>query len=345
MRDVVALAWELVAIDSVSGREGPVMEHVADLLVRGGWAVERQEVTPGRDNVWATRRGGGVTLSTHLDTVPPFIGPSLDDERLWGRGACDAKGIAAAMICAAERLAEKGEERIDLLFVVGEEAGSDGAVAANELPATSRALINGEPTEGRLASGAKGSLRVRVDTAGVAAHSAYPGRGRSAIDAMVRLLSDLHAVPLPEDPELGSTTVNVGMLEGGSAANVVPAACSAELLVRLVGDDRPVRSALDAWAAGRATLTYGAHVPAVRYFVPEGFEAMPVAFTTDAPLLSAWGRAVLYGPGSIHRAHRPDESIELDALRAGVDGYERLARALLASPPEPVSAETTGSPA
>jgi len=330
MLDVVSLTEELVAIPSVSGDEAAVVDHVSELLGTLGWTVQRQEVAPGRDNLWATRAGHGVTLSTHLDTVPPFIPPRIEGDRLYGRGSCDAKDIAAAMICAAERLAAEGEDRVDLLFVVGEEAGSDGAMAANHLPATSSALINGEPTEGRLASGAKGSMRALVETEGEAAHSAYPERGRSAIDAMVGLLSSLNDLALPVDPDLGATTVNVGTIEGGSAANVIPAECRAELLVRLVGEDAPVREALDAWAKGRASVHYSALVPATRFRTVDGFEIAPVSFTTDAPLLDRWGQALLFGPGSIHHAHRPDEHIDLTELRDSVNTYERLVRSLLA---------------
>ena len=234
------------------------------------------------------------------------------------------------MICAAERLAREGEERVDLLFVVGEEAGSDGALAANELPTTTTALINGEPTEGRLASGAKGSLRALVETKGEAGHSAYPELGRSAIDAMVRLLSTLGDLVLPHDPDLGQTTINVGTIEGGSAANVIPAECRAELLVRLVGEDEAVRASLDAWANGEASVHYSALVPATRFKTVDGFEVAPVSYTSDAPLLDRWGEALLFGPGSIHHAHRPDEHIDLGELRESVNTYERLVRSLLA---------------
>ena len=177
MTDVVALAAELLAIQSTSGAEAGAVDFVSRWLVARGWNVELQEVAPGRANVWASRSGQGVTLSTHLDTVPPYVSPRLDGNRLYGRGACDAKGIAAAMMAAAEQLAEEGEHRVDLLFVVGEEKNSDGARAANHLPATSRWLINGEPTESKLASGAKGSQRVIVRTRGRAAHSAYAHLG------------------------------------------------------------------------------------------------------------------------------------------------------------------------
>src|SRR5919112_3552756 len=200
MTDVVALAAELLAIQSSSGGEGQAVDFVSRWLVRRGWSVTVQEVSPGRGNVWATRAGGGVTLSTHLDTVPPYYPPRLEGTRLYGRGSCDAKGIAAAMLAAADRLALAGEERVDVLLVVGEEKGSDGARAANQLPATSRYLVNGEPTESRLASGAKGSLRVTVRTSGREAHSAYAHLGRSAIEPLMELLPTLRALSLPTDP-------------------------------------------------------------------------------------------------------------------------------------------------
>src|SRR5215218_164248 len=227
MTDVVALCAELLSIKSPTGGEGEVVEFVSRRLVSRGWNVTVQEVTPGRGNVWASRSGGGVTLSTHLDTVPPYVPPKMDGERLYGRGACDAKGIAAAMLAAADRLTESGEDRVDLLLVVGEEKGSDGARAANHLPATSRFLINGEPTESRLASGAKGSLRVTVRTRGRAAHSAYSHLGSSAIKPMLDLLPTVDRLPLPTDPVLGETTVNVGTIQGGTEANIVAESCEA----------------------------------------------------------------------------------------------------------------------
>jgi len=330
MIDVTALAAELVAIPSVAGSEQTVVDRVARLLVGLGWNVGVHEVTPGRGNVWASRRGGGVTLSTHLDTVPPFLPPRVEDGRLYGRGSCDAKGIAAAMICAAERLAASGEDRVDLLFVVGEEAGSDGARAAAQLPATSRFLVNGEPTEGRLASGSKGSQRVMVRTRGQAAHSAYPELGRSAITPMLGLLGELDDMAWPEDPVLGRSTVNIGLIHGGTAANVVPEACEAEMMVRLVGDVAPVREALTKWARGRAELSFGSHIPPQHFHVLEGFETAPVAYTSDIPILSPrWGTPLLFGPGSIHVAHTPHEHVELRALHDSVDAYERIARSLL----------------
>jgi acetylornithine deacetylase len=331
MTDVVALAAELLTIESTSGGEGKVVDFVSRWLVARGWSVSLQQVTPGRANVWATRAGGGVTLSTHLDTVPPFVAPRLEDGKLYGRGACDAKGIAAAMLAAADRLSDAGEHRVDLLFVVGEEAGSDGARAANRLPATSRFLINGEPTESRLASGAKGSLRVTLRTAGREAHSAYPHLGQSAIEPLVQLLATLPSVEFPSDPQLGPTTVNIGVIRGGSAGNVIPASAEAELMVRVPGDVALVRATIERWVGDRAQIEYGSHIPAQRFHTVPGFEIAPVAYTSDIPLLGRWGTPLLFGPGSIHVAHTPDEAISVAELRASVDVYERLTRSLLAA--------------
>ena len=331
MTDVVALAAELLAIQSPTGDEGGAVDFVARWLVARGWNVTVQEVTPGRGNVWASRRGGGVTLSTHLDTVPPYVAPRLDGDRLYGRGACDAKGIVAAMLVAADRLASAGEDRVDLLFVVGEEKGSDGARAANNLPATSRFLVNGEPTESSLASGAKGSQRVTVRTRGREAHSAYPELGRSAIVPMLELLPTIQSLALPTDPVLGATTVNIGTIRGGTEANIIPALAEAELMIRLVGDVAPVRAAVERWADGRAELEFGSYIPTQRFHTIDGFTIAPVAYTSDIPLLGRWGTPLLFGPGSIHVAHTPDEHISVRELRASVDVYERLVRSLLAA--------------
>ena len=329
MTDVVALCAELLSIQSPTGGEGAIVAFVSRRLVSRGWNVTVQEVTPGRGNIWASRGGGAVTLSTHLDTVPPYVSPKLEGDRLFGRGACDAKGIAAAMLAAADRLAESGEDRVDLLFVVGEEKGSDGARAANHLPATSRFLINGEPTESRLASGAKGSLRVTVRTRGEEAHSAYPHLGRSAIDPMLELLPTIRSLALPTDPVLGETTVNIGTIRGGTEANIIPGLCEAELMFRLVGDVTPVKASIERWAADRAEIDYGSYIPAQHFHVVSGFDVGPVAYTSDIPLLGRWGTPLLFGPGSIHVAHTPNEFIDVRELRDSVHTYERLVRSLL----------------
>jgi acetylornithine deacetylase len=331
MTDVVALAAELLAIQSPTGAEQGAVDFVSSWLVTRGWNVNLQEVSRGRANVWASRNGGGVTLSTHLDTVPPYVAPRLDGDRLFGRGACDAKGIAAAMMVAAEELAREGEERIDLLLVVGEEKGSDGARAANRLPATSRFLINGEPTESKLASGAKGSLRVTVRTKGRAAHSAYSHLGASAIEPMLEFLPTVKRLPLPTDPVLGETTVNIGTIRGGTEANVVPESCESEMMFRLVGEVEPLKKTILEWARGKAEVEFGSTIPAQHFHTIDGFEVAPVAYTSDIPLLGRWGTPLLFGPGSIHVAHTPDEYIDVRELRAAVDAYRRMVRALLAT--------------
>ncbi|HEX5408935.1 MAG TPA: M20/M25/M40 family metallo-hydrolase [Gemmatimonadaceae bacterium] len=329
MTDVVALAAELMGIHSPSGDEGRAVDFVAGWLVSRGWNVTVQEVTPGRGNVWASRRGGGVTLSTHLDTVPPFVKPSLSGDRLRGRGACDAKGITAAMLAAAEALTADHEERVDLLFVIGEEKGSDGARAANHLPATSRFLINGEPTDSKLATGAKGSLRVTVRTTGRAAHSAYPQLGTSAIHPLLDLLPALRKLALPSDPVLGETTMNIGTIHAGTEANIIPDRAEAELMFRLVGEASDVRRLLEGAVKGRAELEYGSCIPAQRFHTIPGMPAAPVAFTTDIPLLDRWGTPLLFGPGSIQVAHTADEYVDVGELRDAVGAYVRLVRTLL----------------
>ncbi|MBM4185281.1 MAG: aspartate kinase [Gemmatimonadetes bacterium] len=329
--DVVELATQLIAIPSLSGHEHAVTDFVIDLLAARGWEVRTQPVSAGRVNVWATRGTGDVTLSTHLDTVPHFFPPRRENGNLFGRGACDAKGIAAAMLCAAQRLADEGEDRVDLLFVVGEELRSDGARAAAALPATSRWLVNGEPTESKLVSASKGSLRLILRTRGQEAHSAYPELGSSAVEAMVALLAELRKIRLPSDPELGETTMNVGTIRGGSAANVFAGECEVETMIRLVGDAQKVKDVVAATVGGRATLEWGSHIPTQRFHVLDGFETTTVAYTSDVPILASWGTPLMFGPGSIHHAHTEEEHVSLQELTSAVGAYERIVRAVLAS--------------
>jgi acetylornithine deacetylase len=331
--DVAGIAAWLMSIDSTSGREGELIAALGSALEGAGWGVTRIPVTAGRDDLLCTSGTGPfVTLSTHLDTVPPFIAPTRGDRLLFGRGACDAKGIAAAMLCAGERLRAAGLP-VALLFVVGEETTHDGAHAANDwLVASgfaSRALVNGEPTEGTLALGTKGAMRVVVRTAGEAAHSAYPHLGRSATLALVQLLNDLGDVSLPVDALLGETTINIGRLTGGVADNVVAPSAEARLMARLVTDGDEVWALLQRWAGDRAVLERGIEVPPVRLGTLPGFETSVVAFATDIPAMPAWGTPYLYGPGSIHLAHRDDEFVEIAELERAVDVYERIVRLLL----------------
>lgn len=328
--DPVKIALDLMSIDSTSGSESAVIAFTEAMLSSRGWMVTRIPVSPGRDNIYARHvEDSPITLSTHLDTVPPFIPPRLDGDRLWGRGACDAKGIAAAMIVAAERLRERGVP-VALLFVVGEEVTHDGAHAANVFPTTSRVLINGEPTEGRLATGTKGALRFTIRTTGTPAHSAYPELGRSATHGLVRLLAELDGLALPSDPVLGLTTINIGQLSGGVADNVMAPWAEARLMARLVTPASELLALLQAWVGGRAHLEPGITVPPVRLGTVPGFETGVVAFATDIPELAGWGTPYLYGPGSIHHAHRDDEHIRVAELREAAEAYERLAGAVSA---------------
>jgi len=331
----VELAVELMRRDSTSGAEEPAIGWAAAELERQGWTVRRIPVTPGRDALLATGPDAPLaTLSTHLDTVPPYIPPSRDGGVLRGRGACDAKGIAAAMWCAADRL-RAGGVPVALLFVVGEETAHDGAHAANAWARAhgiaSRVLVNGEPTESTLAVGTKGAVRVTVRCEGRAAHSAYPHLGRSATAELVRLLARLDDVPLPHDDLLGATTINVGHLAGGVADNVIAPWAEARLMARLVTEPEVVLDRLRAWAGDAATLDVGIGVPPVRLATLPGFPTSVAAYATDIPALDAWGTPYLYGPGSIHVAHTPDEHVHEAELHDAVDAYERIVRQALAA--------------
>jgi acetylornithine deacetylase len=343
--DPVDLAARLMEIDSTSGQEGAVVDWVHAFLEGRDWSVQRIPVSAGRDDVLAMAGSPGarvprVTFSTHLDTVPPFIPPRLDGPVLRGRGSCDAKGIAAAMTCAAERLREHGVP-VALLFVVGEEVAHDGAQAANRFARTlfgerdrdSRVLINGEPTESTLAVGTKGAMRVIVRVRGQAAHSAYPQLGRSATHELVKLLAELDALDLPRDDLLGDTTINIGQLFGGVADNVIAPAAEARLMIRLVTPADEIWSVIERWAAGRATIERAPMVPHVRLGVVPGFPTSVVAYATDIPELLEWGTPFLFGPGSIHVAHRDDEHVRVAELRDAVGAYERLALAALNTRP------------
>ena len=332
--DPLPLAISLMEIDSTSGREGEVVSFAHRLLEDRGWTVSRIPVTPGRDDLLATASASPlVTLSTHLDTVPPYLPPRVDGSRLWGRGACDAKGIAAAMICAAERLRDR-DIAIGMLFVVGEEVNHDGALAANRVPTTSKVLIDGEPTESTLALGTKGGLRIVLRVRGKAAHSAYPHLGHSAIHELMDVLQALRALELPTDPLLGDTTVNVGVIAGGLADNIVAPSAEARVMIRLVSPAEAVLEAVRACVAGRAEMDEVAVIPAVRLGSLPGFPTSVVAYATDIPALDSWGTPYLFGPGSVHVAHRDDEHVEIDELRAAVGAYERLVEQVLKATPQ-----------
>ncbi|HEU4875939.1 MAG TPA: M20/M25/M40 family metallo-hydrolase [Pyrinomonadaceae bacterium] len=325
------LTRELIDIPSVTGDELAVGQYLSKYLEELGYRVERQEVAQDRFNVIATgAESPRIVFSTHMDTVPPFIESSEDEEFVYGRGSCDAKGIIAAQIFAAERLRAEDVNDVGLLFTVDEELSSIGAQAANKhtVARECQFLINGEPTDNRLATGTKGSVRVIITTEGRAAHSAYPEAGESAIEKLLDILQEIRACEWPEDSFFGTTTCNIGVLSGGTRPNVIADKARAELQIRLGIDIEHVKRVLQDAVRGRGQLEYAsAHNP-VRLFAVPGFEQCVVRFTTDVPYLSNWGQPLLIGPGSILDAHTDHERISKDELEKAVQLYVDLGKSL-----------------
>jgi len=333
--DVVAVTRSLVDIDSTTGREGEAGRWLAEYLRGRGYSVTEQPVDDTRFNVIANAGldvGPTVVLSTHFDCVPPFFPSRVEDDRLYGRGSCDAKGIAASMIAAVDRLRREGETRAGLLFVVGEERGSDGAKLANEAANGSRFLVNGEPTDNRLGQATRGILRVKLRASGRAAHSSFPELGESAIDKLIDALIELRMIVLPEDPVLGRTHYTVGLIDGGVAPNVVPPAAEAEIMFRTVSHAADVRAAI-APVERRVAIEHVLEVPPVRMATITGYDAAVFPYTTDIPFLARWGEPLLFGPGSIHVAHTAHEFVSIAELHAAVDHYAAIARQLFARQP------------
>ena len=334
--NVFELTRSLVDIESTTNNEKKVGDylfaHLLAIAKRHDGRVERISVEPNRDNIFVSWGEPVVTLSTHMDTVPPFFASREDNDFIWGRGSCDAKGIIAAMISAAEKLLSAGARNIGLLFVVGEERNSAGAIAAAATPRGSQFLINGEPTENHLALGSKGALRYEITVRGKLAHSAYPELGHSAIHALLEVLHDIRQIPLPKDDLLGQSTLNVGTIAGGRAPNVVADHAAAELMFRTVGDPARTREAVSAAVAGRAEACEVFYTPAVQLAKVDGLPTTVVAFTTDIPSFAgAWGQPFLIGPGSIHVAHTAEERISKKELSEAVEIYAHMARQLLAT--------------
>jgi acetylornithine deacetylase len=331
MRDLFELTKNLIAIPSLTGEEKE--RFIVSLLKEKGYNVEVQEVSDGRSNIIATTvMPPRVVFSTHIDTVPPYIPLSEDDQYIYGRGACDTKGTIAAMITAADSLLEDGINDIGFLFVVDEEMGSIGARAANDHPLASQCqyLINGEPTENKLAIGSKGSLRLTIRTEGRSAHSAYPEQGESAIEKLLDVLADIRTYKWPADDYFGETTCNIGTIQGGTRPNVIPAEAKADLQIRLVTDVDKIKEILEHITEGRATVEYLSFNNPVRMLGLDGFEQSVVRFTTDVAYLNNWGTPLLLGPGSILDAHTSHERISKKELVEAVGLYTRLARTLLA---------------
>lgn len=327
---LLQLTRALVDIDSTTGREGTACAWIASYLRLRGFEVREQPLDEGRANVYASLDPAPrVVLSTHIDCVPPYFPSRVEGRRLYGRGACDAKGPLAAQVTAAERLREKGEARVGLLFVVGEERGSDGAAAADATSPGSAYLVDGEPTDGRLGLGTRGVLRLRLRAEGRAAHSSQPQRGISAIDKLLDALVALRAIELPEQPDFGRTIYSIGLISGGVAPNVISPSAEAEVLFRTVGPGEEIVARLVPLRP-LVSIETVLEVPPVRLETVPGFETAVFAFTTDIPLLGRWGRPLLYGPGSILDAHTDQEHVEIADLEAAAAAYESIAEGLLA---------------
>jgi acetylornithine deacetylase len=327
----VEFARALIDIDSTTGREQQAGAWLASSLERLGYRVDRQPVADGRFNVFARLDDPAVVLSTHFDCVPPFFPSSIRDDKLFGRGSCDAKGILAAQVAAAEQMRARGERRVGLLFVVGEERGSDGAAVANTLSPGSAFLINGEPTDNRLGTATRGNLRLKLSAAGRAAHSAAPEHGVSAIDKLLDALIRMRQLRWPGDPELGETFYSIGLIEGGVAPNVISPAATAEVMFRIVGSPDDVLRVARALEPA-VTIEEVLRVPMVRLHTVPGVPTAVFPFTTDVPLLDRWGTPLLYGPGSFLLAHSAEEHLAIAELEQAIAGYQTLAAACLTSP-------------
>jgi acetylornithine deacetylase len=324
----VTFARELIDIDSTTGREQQAGAWLANRLESLGYRVDRQPVAGGRFNVFARLDDPVVVLSTHFDCVPPFFPSEVRGHLLFGRGSCDAKGILAAQVAAAERVRAAGERRVGLLFVVGEERGSDGATVANALSPGSAFLVNGEPTDNRVAMATRGNLRLKLTARGRAAHSAAPEQGESAIDKLLDTLVRMRGLRWPGDPELGETFYSIGLIEGGVAPNVISPAASAEVMFRIVGSPDDVLAEARQLEPA-VSIEEVLRVPMVRLQTIEGMPSAVFPFTTDIPLLDRWGTPVLYGPGSFLVAHTAEEHLSLAEMESAVDGYQRIAAACL----------------
>ncbi|HEU5236429.1 MAG TPA: M20/M25/M40 family metallo-hydrolase [Pyrinomonadaceae bacterium] len=331
MIDVFRLTRELIDIPSTTGEEFQIGISLSELLMRLGYRVELQDITDERANIIATTESRPrVVLSTHMDTVPPFIASSEDDEFIYGRGSCDAKGIIAAQIGAAELLRAEGVNEIGLLFTVDEEVTSAGAKLADQhaLASSCEYLINGEPTGNQLATGTKGSIQTTIRTVGRSAHSAYPEQGESAIEKLLDVLEDIRNIAWPGDKVFGETTCNIGVLSGGTRANVIPAEAHATLQIRLAKQSALVKDLLERTIAERATIDYKSVHDPVNLMTVDGFDQMLARFTTDIPYLSNWGQPLLIGPGSILDAHTDGEKISKSELSRAVDLYVDLVKSL-----------------
>ena len=329
--DIVALTRQLIDIESTTGDEGRVGHFLLQELRRLGYNVQRMVAEGERANVYATapqQPNPAVVFSTHMDTVPPYVSSSEDEQRIYGRGSCDAKGIIATQIAAAEQLRQENTY-VGLLFLVGEERDSLGAKVANQHANECKFMINGEPTENRVAIASKGALRVELTATGKMAHSAYPELGESAIDKLIEAVHRLRSMKLPSDPEVGPCTLNIGTIEGGRAPNVISDKAQALLLYRLIGPSEQLRGDIMQTVGNLAKVEFTLEIPFVRLRTFENLPTMVAAFTTDIPALTNWGQPLLVGPGSIHVAHTPNEYVEKRQLAEAMELYCGIAKKLM----------------
>jgi acetylornithine deacetylase len=330
--DIFQFTRELMETESISWHEGAAGRWLRDYLSDAGFEVTTQTVTDDRVNVYAKLGEPVVTLSSHMDTVPPFIGFTEDEQNIYGRGACDAKGVIAAQVFAAKRLKDEGLTNIGLLYVVGEEDGSDGANVANSIPNSNRFLINGEPTESRQAIATKGALRVVIEAKGRTAHSAYPELGESAIEKLLDILNDIRRADWPANAELGPTTYNIGTISGGRRPNVVADFAASEVMFRTITSPDELYEMIVEVVGGRAEVKRGFSLPPIHTHTVKGIDipTSVVRFGTDIPCLTNWGTPMLFGPGSIHDAHTAHEYIRKQDMLDAVDTYAQMTRTLLA---------------
>lgn len=329
--DIFQFTRELMETESISWNEGAAGRWLRDYLSDAGFEVTTQTVSDDRVNVYARIGEPLVTLSSHMDTVPPFIGFTEDEQNIYGRGACDAKGVIAAQVFAAQRLKDEGLTNIGLLYVVGEEDGSDGAKVANSIPNSNKFLINGEPTESQQAIATKGALRVVIEAKGRTAHSAYPELGESAIEKLLDILNDIRRTDWPANAELGPTTYNIGTITGGRRPNVVADFAASELMFRTITEPDELYNMVAEVVAGRAGIKRGFSLPPIHTHTVKGIDipTSVVRFGTDIPCLTNWGTPMLYGPGSIHDAHTAHEYIRKQDMLNAVDTYAQMTRTLL----------------
>lgn len=323
------IARRLIDIPSVTGEETNVLLALEELLTGMGLPVERQMVAENRWNIFAGWNGDDtVAFSTHVDTVPPWYPSRVEKEMVYGRGACDTKGIIASMLVAGKQLIERGVKP-SYVFVVGEETDSIGARSATASGARASAIIVGEPTDNHLASGHKGVVSYYLRTRGIASHSAYPERGHSAIHDLLDIIRDIQKEEWGTNDILGDSTLNIGLISGGVALNTFAPDAEASFMHRIVDDGEARRKQVEEVVRGRAEITFQTITEPQFLETLPGFPVKSVNFGTDIPHMRPMGRCFLAGPGSVHDAHTDHECIGIESMDEAVDLYVKLYTALL----------------